>query len=113
LDEGIVFVVNIGSSLVDEDKFTTLEEGAADAQQLLFACRETSIVNQSIQAVLFHHCIIQVAFLKHMVQLLVSIDSSKVQVLSEGGVDKHWLLVDDSDGAAKLLQRKPEVILPV
>ena len=38
LDEGVIFNIDIGSGLINEDHFAVLEEGPADAKKLFLSC---------------------------------------------------------------------------
>jgi hypothetical protein len=97
LNESVVFDVDVGGRFVDEHHLAVLEEGTANAQKLLFAGRQTIVGDGCVEPSFFFDDFPQVALAQNGLKFLVVVALSDIEILSEGGLDESWVLVDHGD----------------
>ena len=94
LDECVVLDVDVGGGLVDEDHPAVLEEGPADAEQLLLPRREAAVRDSGIEPPLLLDHLPQVALPQDALQFLIRISIGQVQILLKGRFYKGGVLID-------------------
>ena len=94
LDEGVVPDVDVGGGLVDEDHPAVLEEGPADAEQLLLPRREAAVGDRRLQPPLLLDHLPEVALPQDCLELPICVAVGQIQILLKGGFDEGGILVD-------------------
>ena len=94
LDECVVLDVDVGGGLVDEDHPAVLEEGPADAEQLLLPRREAAVRDSGIEPPLLLDHLPEVALPQDSLKFLICVVVGNIKVFPETRFDECGILVD-------------------
>ncbi len=87
LNELVVFLVDVGSSFIDQDNLALLEESSTNTQELFLTNRKTVISHLSIKPAFFFNNFKKIALFDNIHKLFRSVRHCGIKIFSESSVN--------------------------
>ena len=115
LNRGVSLEVDASSGLVNEHNSLGVEEGSGDIEQLFFSCTQvvSSFGNFKVDTALLFEVFPYSAELESILNLFVSVSSSRVDVFLDCSSEHEVVLQDDVDVRPELFETQPTDVLAV